>query len=298
MSSRPAKLISSLRQNTLVRRRGIPIYRVASTMRSFSFPPPGVIVNSVPKAGTHLLSSTLDEFPQIIHSGHFLSYHRYMEPRLYSDVLDLDREALWKDLKRISSGQYGIAHLRYNRPIDNMVNISGLRHLFIIRDPRDMVLSLVNYILNRPYHALHRRFANPSNSHTDRLSAVITGFKGDDFSPGLPSVAERLERFSGWFYHPSVCLIKFEDLIGPLGGGDSDHQIDSIVRIGHHIDRPVSRDQASAVAGRAFRTRSATFYRGLAGAWQQEFRQSHRALFKEVAQNHLQILGYEDNPDW
>lgn len=287
-----------LRQNILIRSAGIPLYRLGSTVISVPYPPPRILANSVPKAGTHLLSRVLDGLPHVAHSGYFLSHHTYAQPRLDTKQPDVDVQKLSSDLARVSPGQYAIAHLRFGPTVQQMLRWWRFSHIFIVRDPRDMAISLVNYILKRPRHALHKRFANHNNSEYDRLMAAIVGFWGDEYSSGLPSAGERIDHFAAWLDDPTVCVVRFEDLIGPYGGGSRALQTEAIFRIAEHVDRPLSTSEASNVGDKAFQTRSATFYKGVIGGWQAEFSSAHKEAFKQVAQGALEKLGYEEDANW
>ena len=90
-----------------------------------------------------------------------------------------------------------------------------VRTLFMIRDPRDIVLSQASYIYREKRHPRHALFAGIADEG-ERIALAIRG--SDDH--GLPSVGRRLREYAGWLTSGALVL-RFEDLVGPRGGGDA-----------------------------------------------------------------------------
>ena len=100
-----------------------------------------------------------------------------------------------------------------------------------------------------------------------------------------------------WKNVPSICAVKFEDLVGPAGGGSTQRQHETINRIAHHLDINLSSPIISLIAQELF-GQSITFRQGKIGAWKEYFTQEHKDLFKKYAGQLLIDLGYEYDFDW
>jgi hypothetical protein len=161
-----------------------------------------------------------------------------------------------------------------------------------------MAVSLTNYIISEPRHQFHRRFANPIHTFDERLLAVIEGVPGDRHSHCLLSVSERLAKYAEWLEDGSVCVVRFEDLVGPAGGGDERVQLETVQRISDHIERPLNTAEARRVAAKVFSQKSATFHGGYIERWKKVFKDRHKSAFKSQAQTYLEALGYVSHANW
>ncbi|MBI5308682.1 MAG: sulfotransferase domain-containing protein, partial [Planctomycetes bacterium] len=98
---------------------------------------PKVLLNSIPKAGTHLLERALDQFPLIRNAGQ----KTLMAPQ------ELENHILQKILS-IKKGQFLNAHLQAHPLLLQKLSESDIKILLMIRDPRDVALSRVKYVVN------------------------------------------------------------------------------------------------------------------------------------------------------
>ena len=96
---------------------------------------PRVLINSVPKAGTHLLEKALDHFHLLRNAG----------KKTLSCWDSPDRSTL-AILRRIKKGQVLNAHFTAQKEILDTIDEKKILVLFIIRDPRDIVVSRFKYI--------------------------------------------------------------------------------------------------------------------------------------------------------
>ena len=95
---------------------------------------PRVIVNSIPKAGTNLMLSCLGEMPLL---------RQKLRTTLKPEEGDT---SIYSSLRAIRNGQYVPAHLPYNDGLSNHVDNLKIKHILVVRDLRDVVLSTINYI--------------------------------------------------------------------------------------------------------------------------------------------------------
>jgi hypothetical protein len=161
----------------------------------------------------------------------------------------------------------------------------------ILRDPRDIVVSDAAYIRRSPRHLHHRRMS--ALTEADALSLVITGFTRADGTVGLGSIGDRMANYARWIEQDGAHVCRFEDLVGPAGGGDAGRQAETIKGIAAHIGRPLSDAAVGAVAARVWNPQSHTFRGGRIGGWRGAFDDAHRALFEATCGEWLVRLGYE-----
>ena len=91
--------------------------------------------------------------------------------------------------------------------------------------------------------------------------------------------------------------IRFEDLIGPNGGGDWETQLETIQKIADHLGITVTEEKIERVARNLFGG-TGTFRKGQIGAWKKHFKEHHKQAFKAIAGQLLVDLGYETDFDW
>ena len=166
--------------------------------------------------------------------------------------------------------------------------------LFIVRDPRDIVVSHAHYVAGLQRHHLHEHYTVVLRTSEDRLMASIVGFPAAAGRRGLPSIGSRLARYAGWLHQKQTLVLRFEDLVGEAGGGNQSSQRKAIDDISRHISRPIDDAQRTRVAAGVHARGSATLRRGVISDWQNHFTDEHRAAFAEVAGPQLSEWGYAD----
>ena len=165
-----------------------------------------------------------------------------------------------------------------------------LRGVFIIRDPRDVAVSLCHYIMREPRHWCHTFFREVLSDDSSRLMATICGMD----EPHLDSIDKHFRRKFGYLSHPQFCIVRFEELIGSAGGGDDRSQQVTIQKIADHLQLSLTAQELRHITSRAFWRNSPTFRKGQIGAWKQEMQEEHKEAFGKVAGQLLLELGYEE----
>ena len=282
-----------IRKSRLLREPAITAYRAAAQL-VLTGPPPKVLANSIPKSGTHLLTQLLGEVRALWFSGvHFIGDEFKSDLDRADDRLgSFDPAALGRRLSRIRNGQYVTSHLPAEPGAAAELARLGFVHLLIIRDPRDVVVSRAFYLAGQTRLEAQPRFAALA-SDSDRLMASIRGLPATETLRAVPSMGERLERYRPWLSDPAVCLVRFEDLVGPLGNGSQDAQYESIRQVLDTCRRPTDDASVRRIAGRIYAKHSATFRRGTIGDWRNHLTDEHLAAFAEVAPGALAAYGYE-----
>lgn len=295
------------KNNRALRSAGVRAY--SSVVRANRFlPPPKVLLNGPPKSGTHLLSDCLSLMPRMMFSGrHFALSEFFVASRIPSEARshhagaypELEEPSIAKLLGQCPKGMFVTAHARFHPALAELIEKLRFRHVLLLRDPRDVVVSHAFYVKRERQHFHHEYFTEVLQSDEERIMAAIRGF-GSDASDGAPllPIGESFAGFIRWLEEPSTLVVRFEDLIGPQGGGDSERQLATIESIGRFVSRPVDREQARHIAQRMYGKGSLTFRKGQMGDWRNHFTDAHRRAFKEVGGDSLIELGYESSMDW
>lgn len=237
---------------------------------------PSVLCVSIPKSGTHLLERAICLHPR---------FYRKIIPTVSDENI-----RRWRGvdglLSRLRSGQVAVSHLRFKPAYPGMIAHRGTRGVFLVRDPHDVVVSQVHYVSKRTDHRLHELFGQRPDFR-DKVRLAISG----EPSSNLPSIAERLEYFSGWL--DSGCLVvRFEDLIGAEGGGDHERQEETVRTIFGHLGAETNDETVRSVCARLFSPDSPTFRRGAIGGWRSAFDEELEALFDRVVGDRAVPYGY------
>lgn len=260
--------------------------------RVFWLPGPPILANSLPKAGTHLLARLLGSLPNTMRAGGWNTLNHFR------DQDGVDWGAVERTLATVRNGQYFIGHFPRRSDLDAILDRLGMRAVVMVRDPRDVVVSTVHYAVRRESHFLHRRFVETMDTDAARIMALIRGIDPDAYGRGHESIAQQVRDYAPWHGCERAIVCRFEDLIGPQGGGTREAQLDAVDRIARFLERDLSPARRDRIAARLWSSESPTFRRGAAGSWRDEFDDDHRAAFKSLAGDALVALGYEQDEDW
>jgi hypothetical protein len=264
---------------------------------------PVLFANSFPKSGTHLLTQVMAGFTRIgpaVDSG---------LPAIVTFRGDSGRQRaeaeILTDLQRLLPGDIAYGHIHALPGVVAFLIQPGMAAYFILRDPRDVVVSHVHYITEMaPSHIHHRYYEEKLDSFGERLSASIQGISIAELQTisekpiqePLPDIRARFEPYMGWLVHPEVMALRYEDFIT---GRD-----EAVSRVfDHALQRgfkpACGRGQAvQAIIESIDPQRSPTFRSGKIGGWQKAFTPKHKQLFKEITGDLLIRLSYEASLDW
>lgn len=245
-----------------------------------------IFVNSVPKAGTHLLKRCLELFPGVVDAG------------LHVDISQ-PLEQIRARLARLDSGELASGHLVHRPEYIALLRELEPAHLLMLRDPRDVALSLAEYIPRLESHYLRARFLGLTPD--ERLMACIVGLREprpawDDVA--LRDVGAAFRQFTPWLHEPGVWRVRFEDLVGHQGGGAPSVQRRTVCELAARLDVQLDEVQLGAVLGGVFDPESPTFREGSVAGWRARYTPEHVRAFKGVAGDLLVELGYESSGDW
>ena len=237
---------------------------------------PRVLCVSLPKAGTHLVERALCLHPRL---------YRRLRPTIAPGMSRWD--GFGAMLTAVRPGEVVVAHLPFDASYPPSLERSGVRAICTIRDPRDVVLSQVHFIVRRRFHPHHEHFA-ARRTVSERLELAILG----DDAAGIPSIRERLERYAGWLDDGSL-VVRFEDLVGSKGGGDAERQRRTVEGMYRYVGIDVDGMFVERVCADLFSGSSPTFRRGAIGGWRDTFEPRIVELFAREVGTALAPYGYE-----
>lgn len=156
---------------------------------------------------------------------------------------------------------------------------------FNYRDPRAVISSVVHYhakgeFTNRGKAKIYTDIIKSLPSHDDRLKFVIRSY---------PAFLNRAYREQTWLlYHPAICRLSFERLVGAPGGGDDMTQKRLVAEVMTSLSVTGS---ATDIAKGLFGS-SRTFFRGTIDGWKSEFSPELQKEFEELHGDVLRQYGY------
>ena len=243
---------------------------------------PKILCVSIPKSGTHLLERALCLHPRL-----YRRFIRTVNPTNVEQYGGLDQI-----LENLNPGQIIVSHVFFSEDKLQAIRRNNVKVIFMVRDPRDVVISRAFYIDRQKEHKHHLLFAEKS----DTRSKIILSICGDS-SRGFMSIADVLDRYAGWLQSFSL-PVRFEDLIGGEGGGSDQKKLETLREIYDYINMEISDEALHSIGRKLFSSKSPTFRKGSTGHWRDYFDPEVKGLFKEIAGDSLLCYEYEQDNQW
>lgn len=243
-----------------------------------------ILVNSIPKSGTHLMLQLVEGIPGMTITDNWI------HPE--------------EELAHIKEGIFGPAHLPFSPTAEEYIRKNNIKMILVTRDLRDNVVSLVHFILRNQYnHPYTPYIENGVHSHEDRIMTMIKGEKVENPAWGGPLIIQNIRGYSydimKWLDYEHVCWVKFEDLVR-----DEKTKQETLLRIADYLwdELQVLNMTKEEIVEKMIRNvnpdKSATFRKGSIGDWRKDFTPENKRVFKEVAGDLLIRLGYEEDYNW
>ena len=187
-----------------------PLHKIISDLQRFGLRPldiffrltngsskyPKLLINSIPKAGTHLLERAI-----ILHR----SFYRKLLPTLTEENIK-NYGGLESVSKKLTNSQIILAHLTYSKLKEKIIIENDIKCIFTIRDPRDILVSDAYHLGRQKKHRLYHLFKTLTIN--ERINLLL---RGDDKNNLMP-FAEFINQFLGWL-NSKAYVVKFEDLV-------------------------------------------------------------------------------------
>ncbi|TPW27107.1 sulfotransferase domain-containing protein [Martelella alba] len=262
-----------------------------------------ILVNSLPKSGTHLLERALmvlgienRESNRPLHrrltdrlgltSPSFIEHRsasrwsrvhfdgqNYVPDGLHTipvgvfSPLYVSEDTMLRWLEPMAESSFIKGHLPFDPALDGLLKRRSVRAITILRDPRAVVASMVPYVLNAGNfkHGLQKTFA--SMSPEERIDFVIQGgVTGSGQS--VISLADAFTSVLNWENSEHCLVVRFEDLVGMRGGGSAEAQNEALNAIAGHLGIEMS-DQLRQKFDKIFDPSSPTFRGGKIDGWRE-----------------------------
>jgi len=276
---------------------------------------------SIPKCGTHLLIKCLALFeapgidykytqeviPRPEHLAFIRAKNKQLPPHHYKGLFHVPTvgpipKVQVARMQRSLTKKSFWNHWPYTQQFEEFLNTHTYANFLIIRDPRDMVVSFAKMV----YKSREGQEALLENVITD----LITGNK-KHYLPWAVEIQEAYpllwdaglynfyKLYLPWAQAKNFMLVKFEDLIGPGGGGTAEKQLKTITKLAQHLKINLTPKKHQEISQNIFGG-TWTFREGQIGGWKKYFTPEIKATFKQdVRLNQLLIdLGYEQDTNW
>jgi len=206
-------------------------------------------------------------------------------------------------------------HYGCTKTVTELLARYNIEPIVIIRDPRDIVLSLLDYI-HRKKHILKTELLK----RKDRESQIIClikglykenmfidttlleqnfGFYGDkkilSQYVGFYNIGETVRRYYGWLKYKKACVLRFEDLMDVR----EYIQVEQMRKINDHLGIGMRDEELLQVLRMFIGAKTATMNKGSREKrWIYKFTPRIVEQFKEIAGKELIDFGYEKDDNW
>jgi hypothetical protein len=260
----------------------------------------GVIVNAIPKSGTHLLCRLLE----LLGMGRDGTV--YLAPRSGNPAeLRLDADGLLAYVDEVplaatrstvlsrqrftemadyvgsaASHAYFEAHQLWSKAAADILEQRRIKLIIIMRDPRGVALSHAEWFVD-PINEHDLRGLMLGTSLRERLACEFLGL-GEGQDPGFSRLIPLLVRYRNmlpWRSYPYLYVTTFEALVGTTGGGTADEQLSEIQAIAEFVDRRLV--DVGAVQRHLWGA-SPTFRNGAAMRWSEYLEEFPPAALRQI----------------
>jgi hypothetical protein len=264
-----------------------------------------VVVNSIPKSGTHLLVRLFELLgfneSKLHLSG---SLVRYSRNPLHSlrvaarkgegfsvDLDDIHNQIKVDKLKslvksKVRECEFAEAHLPYSKSLADYL-CQSTNFLYITRDPRAIVASHIAHVFKVKGYPLRPVFDVCDDN--EKVNIILNGYQKGNYK--LLPLKQRISNSLEWIRCSNVCHTTFESLIGPKGGGDESLQYSEVKRIMEFVDYQGSK-KTSEVAENLFYSKSETFNKGAVDGWKTALSASQIDQVNKELSNVISAMGY------
>lgn len=244
------------------------------------------VVITPEKTGTHLLLRAL-------------TFLTGKEPlHIWDRAAEIDLIESYLD-RAEAENRYFHMHAYALPSIMELFRIRGYKVIFLLRDPRDQLISLLFFLRDWGWEyneALRTSGPFGRLSFDQQVEEMITGEKY-----GYQVPYEFIIRRLGWVMVENPVSFKtyFENLVGEKGGGTRELQLRELKNLSQFIGLSYSEKEYEHIADNLYGwTGLDNFRQGKIGSWQRYFSPRHMELFRQHFGRLLIWLEYEDDFEW
>ena len=276
----------AVRRNSILRKGAAFAHRpmraiknCLSSQADFESNPP-IVVNSLPKSGTHLALQITRKLPNVKYYGHFIAN----SPSL--TLHERSPNSIARRVRSLLPNETIGAHIHYSPTVKSALRSVNALSIFIYRDPRAVLVSEVFYLteMNR-FHRMHKHFAKINNLD-DRLKLALEGL-----DKRYPSAPERFLPYAPWLEDGETLALKYEDLIGSAREKNI-AKIGNLWRTLSEASLPYHSDLEKTLLEAVDPAKSHTFREGGTDRWRKRLSAKQVDLVTEKLRPVLERFGY------
>ena len=282
----------------------------------FGLHPPNskVLVNSVTRNGVHLVGSVLDiigmtsgshgfikrkkvqlnvrtsQYP----SNYFVRWAKKKIPISIGSPRMVRLKLIERICSKIKDSEYMLSHIPYSHDMEMLLKDLEWKNIVIIRDPRDQCASMLHKLKIKKNNPASYYLYEQLKTDSDRIKALIDGYDGLHNTRGMVSLDTMYKSVMAWKGKSNFIFVKFEDLIGPKGGGTLERQKTTIVQILKHLEyEHYDNDEIVEWIGNHCFGITNSFWKGQVGNWKSVFDKEVSDIFKNNIADLLDQLDYD-----
>lgn len=222
---------------------------------------PKLIINGAPKSGTHLLTSILNEIPNLVNTRYDISMWKIDKNNNFHDYLynwKPSKIKFRKELNKINASQFALSHMPFHKDLYEELEYCGIKMINITRPSNEVLRSKYNYIEKLERHYAHKTLKKYENE-SSKLKALKSGFITED-GYVMNAHEDGYKAFHPWstINNNTILNIKFQDLAGSKKGFSDDIRKESIENILKFLNITVTDDLVNTIHLNAFKTKSFT----------------------------------------
>ncbi|RRJ61681.1 hypothetical protein EHV15_00850 [Paenibacillus oralis] len=210
------------------------------------------------------------------------------------------------ELLKLKPGEIRTGYLYHSETVKRFMDAQRIRRIFMVRDPRDMILSMLFSILRDPKHPHQTYFRQHLKSMNERLLRMITGFMESravskqfgEVQIGYGDINEHYNRYLRWMDDPGTLTVRYEK-----AADDPKLLHEELARIVDYLwpdlqdgERTLTKEQYIQRIGQLKPEKPKHILPP--GGWKKAYTPETIAAFKKVAGELLIYLGYEQDFDW
>jgi len=222
---------------------------------------PKLIINGAPKTGTHLLTSILNEVPELVNTRYDVSMWKIDKNDNYHDHIqkwEPSKVKFAKELNKIMNGQFVLSHMPFHKHIYEVLEDKNIKMINITRDTNEVLQSKLNYIEKLDRHYAHKTLKKFKNKEL-KIEALKSGFVTEE-GYVVNAHNDGYKAFKPWtlLNNEIVLNIKFNDLAGSKKGFSDEVRKESIKKILKFLNVPINNNIVNKIHLNAIKTKSFT----------------------------------------
>lgn len=246
--------------------------------------PHSVLLNSLPKSGTHLIHPLLLALGLRDYQGFFAS-----TPPL--TMKTKGHAHARKAVQTIMPSELFSAHMFFDSSIEQLLIETGTPSVFIYRDPRAVFVSELNYVqhMNR-WHKYHG-VLGAVDSEDEAFQLLLHGLPDADFF--FPSFKERVNPYVDWIHSKSTFALTFEALTGADPRSVCEQLISYLTTLDPCLINKSAVSAKVDLLANQLGSKSSHTYTGLdPNRWHYQLSQPQRVMLEEELGDLVVSMGY------